>query len=100
MRCLNFALLVLGLQVLAIPGAAAHEGHDHGAPPPPVSSTVAPRMEAATNDLELVAVAGATEVAIYLNSFRTNEPIQGAVIDIDAGGETLRRSLRATALMS
>jgi hypothetical protein len=89
MRCLNFALLVLGLQMLAISGAAAHEGHDHGAPPPPVSSTVAPRMEAATNDLELVAVAGATEVAIYLDSFRTNEPIQGAVIDIDAGGETL-----------
>ena len=46
-------------------------------------------METATDALELVAVAGPDEVRIYLDNFRTNEPIQGAVIDVDAGGETL-----------
>jgi hypothetical protein len=89
MRSFNRALLVLGFQVLVIGGAIAHEGHDHDAPPPPVSTTVAPRMESSTNDLELVAVAGASEVTIFLDSFRTNEPITGAAIDVDAAGETL-----------
>ena len=86
----TFASLVLGLQLFAAGSAAAHEGHDHGAPPPPVSATVAPRMESSTADLELVAVAGSSEVTIYLDTFRTNEPVQGAAIEVDAAGETLQ----------
>lgn len=90
MRHLKLARLALGVLIVAAGSAAAHEGHDHGAPPPPVSTTVAPRMESATGDLELVAVAGTSEVAIYLDSFRSNEPIEGAQIEVDAGGETLK----------
>jgi cobalt-zinc-cadmium efflux system membrane fusion protein len=82
--------MVLGLLLLSAGNAAAHEGHDHGAPPPPVSASVAPRMESATADLELVAVAGASEVTIYLDNFRSNEPVPGAMIEVDAAGETLQ----------
>ena len=37
--------------------SAAHEGHDHGAPPPPVTDTIAPRIDASSNDFEIVAIA-------------------------------------------
>ncbi len=86
----KLASVVLGIQCLVAGAAFAHEGHDHGAPPPPVSTTVAPRMEASSGDFELVAVAGPAEVSIYLDTFRTNEPVPDAEIDVDSGGETLK----------
>jgi membrane fusion protein, heavy metal efflux system len=87
---LKLASATFGLQLLGALAALAHEGHDHGAPPPPVSSTVAPRMEASSGDFELVAIAGQTDVTIYLDTFRGNEPVPGATIDVDTGGETLK----------
>ncbi len=90
MRGFKPASLLLGFFLFGMTAAVAHEGHDHGAPPPPVSTTVAPRMEASTAEVELVAVAGASEVTIYLDAFRGNEPIPGAEIDVDAAGETLK----------
>lgn len=87
---LKLAVAVLGLQIAGTLMAAAHEGHDHGAPPPPVSTTVAPRMEASSGDFELVAIAGPSEVVIYLDGFRTNEPVNAAEIDVDTSGETLK----------
>lgn len=90
MRGLKTLLLLLGALLLGAPVAEAHEGHDHGAPPPPVSTTVAPRMEASTSALEIVAVSGQGEVTIFLDDFRNNAPIDGAQIDVDAAGETLQ----------
>ena len=87
---LKLAVAVLGLQIAGVVAAAAHEGHDHGAPPPPVSNTVAPRMEASSGDFELVAISGPSEVVIYLDGFRTNEPVKAAEIDVDTSGETLK----------
>ena len=89
-RLLNLASATFGLQLLGALVALAHEGHDHGAPPPPVSSTVAPRMEASSGDFDLVAIAGQADVTIYLDTFRGNEPVPGATIDVDTGGETLK----------
>lgn len=88
MRGFKTSLFLLGVFLFGSSVASAHEGHDHGAPPPPVSTTVAPRMEASTTEVELVAVAGPSELTIYLDAFRSNEPVQGAEIDVDAGGET------------
>ncbi len=70
--------------------AAAHEGHDHGAPPPPVSTTVAPRMEASSGDFELVAISRPDGIAIYLDTFRENAPVPGAEIEVDTAGEILK----------
>lgn len=90
MRGFKPASLLLVFFLLGSMNASAHEGHDHGAPPPPVSTTVAPRLEASTADLELVAVAGNSELMIYVDAFRSNEPARGAEIDVDAAGETLK----------
>jgi len=68
--------------------AVAHEGHDHGAPPPPVSVTIAPRADASSADFELVAIARGAKLRIYVDTFRGNEPVQGADIEVDGPGGT------------
>jgi hypothetical protein len=70
--------------------AAAHEGHDHGAPPPPVTNTIAPRIDASSNDFEIVAIARGDRLRLYLDAFRTNEPVKGAEIEIDTAAGTLK----------
>ncbi len=77
---------------LSCSSAGAHEGHDHGAPPPPVSTTIAPRADASSNDLELVAIARGDRVRIYLDTFRGNEPVNGAQIEVDGPGGTVKAS--------
>jgi len=64
-------------------GAWAHEGHDHGAEVAPASVPAAPRAEAATELYELVAVARAGELIVYLDRFTSNEPVAGAVIQVE-----------------
>jgi hypothetical protein len=68
---------------------AAHEGHDHGAPPPPVTTTIAPRADAASSDFELVAIARNARLRIYLDTFRGNEPVEDATIEVDGPGGTV-----------
>lgn len=78
---------------LALAGAAfAHEGHDHGAPPPVSTGSLAPRAEAASSDFELVAVLRGDELRIYLDRFADNAPVEGARIEVDtpAGTETAK----------
>lgn len=87
MRCFSAriyrsALLIIALLVGPAPGSA-HEGHDHRAPPPPVSNTIAPRAEASSDDFEIVLIARGGELQIHLDAFRTNAPISGATIEID-----------------
>ncbi len=82
--------LVLAAYVALMGSVFAHEGHDHGAPPPPVSTTIAPRADASSNDFELVAVARGDKLRLYLDRFRTNEPVNGATLEIDAAGATLQ----------
>ncbi|QWG13311.1 HlyD family efflux transporter periplasmic adaptor subunit [Bradyrhizobium sediminis] len=70
----------------------AHEGHDHDAPPPAAISNLAPRAEAVSDLYELVAIARAGELAIYLDRFTTNAPVDGATIEVEtpAGPESAR----------
>ena len=83
----GLTLLLIGLNALPV---AAHEGHDHGAPPPPVSTTIAPRADASTVDIELVAVARGERLEIFLDSFKGNEPISGASLEIDGPSGTVK----------
>lgn len=76
------AMLVLSGPVLA------HEGHDHGADPVHVT-TVLPRAQAQSDDFELVAVAHADRVMLYLDRFATNEPVAGARLEADLGSRRL-----------
>jgi cobalt-zinc-cadmium efflux system membrane fusion protein len=61
----------------------AHDGHDHDAPAPAPLSSLAPRTEAASGAHELVAIARDGVLAIYLDRFATNEPVDGADIEIE-----------------
>lgn len=65
---------------------SAHEGHDHSVTPPAASATIAPRAEASSDDFELVAIARGDKVRLYLDSFRTNDPVRDAVVEVDAAG--------------
>lgn len=84
MRFILAVLIGLGLAP-----AFAHEGHDHGAPPPTVSATAAPRTEAASATVEAVIIAGSDRLDIYLDEFATNAPITDAIIEVDVQGQLL-----------
>ncbi|MDP3545019.1 MAG: efflux RND transporter periplasmic adaptor subunit [Phreatobacter sp.] len=94
MRLPEILALWLFLLTLAIGGnavpARAHEGHDHGAPPPPVSATIAPRADASSEDFEMVLVARDGRLHIYLDTFRGNEPVPDATIEVDGPDGTVR----------
>ena len=76
-------LLLLGL--LGIGPAWAHPGHDETPVAPATAS--APRAEAHSDDLELVAAVSARRTAIiYLDRFATNEPVEGATIEVSDNG--------------
>jgi membrane fusion protein, heavy metal efflux system len=62
---------------------SAHEGHDHDAAPLPASVSIAPRAEATSDAFELIAIAEGSELSIYLDRFATNEPVEGAAIEVE-----------------
>ena len=72
----------VALALLAGP-AYAHEGHDHGASPPVVSKTMAPRGEAVSGAFELVAIPRDGTLTLYLDHFKTGEPVTGATLEVD-----------------
>jgi len=85
------ALAVILLSAGLAP-AAAHEGHDHGAPVPapiPLATSLAPRMEAMTPDFQLLAAFEAGSLVVWLDRTASNEPVGKAKIEVEinaAGG--------------
>ncbi|WP_333824966.1 efflux RND transporter periplasmic adaptor subunit [Pinisolibacter sp.] len=79
----SFRIASLAFALLVAPAARAHDGHDHGAPPPPVSTTVAPRADASSADLEMVVVARGGGLEILIDRFRDNEPVTDATVEVD-----------------
>lgn len=79
----SLRLATFALALLAAAPAVAHDGHDHGAPPPPVSTTVAPRADASSADLELVVVARGGALEILIDRFRDNQPVTDALVEVD-----------------
>ena len=89
MRTSTGSALAAGIAVaLSAAGVAAHEGHDHGVEPPAASATIAPRAEASSDDFEVVAIARGDKLRLYLDSFRTNEPVKDATVEVDVAGTT------------
>jgi len=81
-RIRSLTAVFVGLVWLASP-AAGHDGHDHGAPPPPVSATIAPRADASSAEFEIVAIARGERLTLHLDTFRGNNPVRGAEIEVD-----------------
>jgi cobalt-zinc-cadmium efflux system membrane fusion protein len=73
------ALLLSGL-ASAGPGG---DGHTHGPEAPPPPATVAPRGEAHSERFEVVAVAQGKTLAIYLDDYKTNAPVEQAEIEVE-----------------
>lgn len=84
---LSWFRVALGAAALAFVAGAmplsAHEGHGGGASSPPPLASVAPRGEAASDLFELVAVAQSGELVLYLDRFATNEPVEGATVEVE-----------------
>lgn len=76
-------LFALVLAPVPVQRALAHEGHDHGAPPTPVSITIAPRVDASSTMFELIAVYRNNALTIFVDRFVTNEPVTGAKVEVD-----------------
>jgi hypothetical protein len=74
------AAVFLGLYSAPV---GAHEGHDHEQPKPVAGASTTARGEATSAEFELVAVARGDVLAIYLDQFATNEPIEGATINVE-----------------
>lgn len=79
--------LALSAALVHAPMVFAHAGEDHGDGASPVQTTqaLAPRAEAHSDDIEMLAVYGNGELTLYLSSFKTNEPITKAQVEIESG---------------
>jgi hypothetical protein len=76
--CLAALPLVFG-------SALAHEGHDDTPASRAPTSGLAPRVAAASPDIELLAELRHDTLLIYLDRYATNEPLSGATIEVEEG---------------
>jgi cobalt-zinc-cadmium efflux system membrane fusion protein len=74
------AAVFLGLHSARV---GAHEGHAHAQPKHVAGASTTVRGEATSAAFELVAVARGDVLAIFLDQFATNEPIEGATINVE-----------------
>ena len=73
-------------------GAIAHEGHDHGAPPPVTFTTTHPRVAVQSDAYELVGILQGDRLSLTLDRFASNEPVTGAGIAVTVGDEDVQAS--------
>jgi membrane fusion protein, heavy metal efflux system len=92
LRMFLFSALSIGLALTSIEHGLAHDGHDHGAPPTPVSTTIAPRIDASSTLFELIGVFREGKLTLYLDRFISNEPVRDAEIEV----ETPRGAVKAS----
>jgi cobalt-zinc-cadmium efflux system membrane fusion protein len=78
------ATLVLAVSGSVV-GTAAHEGHDHGPPPPPLPTTIKPRLAIHSDTYELVAILNGASLSLFLDRYDSNEPVTDARISLLAG---------------
>lgn len=76
-------LLAISIQQALAHGGEDHGAADHGATVAGVELSAKPRAEAASEAVELVAVAKDGELTVYLDRFTTNEPVTNAVMTFE-----------------
>lgn len=81
----RFSTTLLCVLAFVFP-AYAGPGHDHGENQKAAPGAQSPRLESAGTELELVAVAEGHKLTIYLDRLTTNEPVDGANIEISGDG--------------
>ncbi|MBX9776836.1 MAG: efflux RND transporter periplasmic adaptor subunit [Xanthobacteraceae bacterium] len=77
---------IAGALLLAssMPGAQAHEGHDHGSGET-IAGALAPRVAARSDIFDLVGILRGDRLVIYLDRAATNEPVTTADIAVTIG---------------
>ncbi|MFK4709156.1 MAG: hypothetical protein ACT6S0_00480 [Roseateles sp.] len=88
-RALFFAVLAatLSLGAVAAPGAHGPNGEHLDGPTTTASAgSSRPRIEAKTEQFELVATLGGGELSMLIDRFATNEPVLNAQVEIESGG--------------
>ena len=85
---LTLAAIAAPWPALAGPGGP---GHTHGDEAPIAAGELAPRTEAHSELFEFVGTfqdgEGGHALLIHLDRFATNEPVEGAVVEVDSGGQ-------------
>jgi membrane fusion protein, heavy metal efflux system len=94
-RMLHRLLALIMVIWLIAPSASAHEGHDHGAPPTPVSTTIAPRIDASSDIFELIGVLRGGKLTFFVDRFITNEPVTVADLEVETPTGTLKATRNA-----
>lgn len=81
------AVLAIAASAWAGPGAHGPNGEhlDGPAGHAQAGGAAAPRMEAKSEDFELVATLGGEELSILIDRFATNEPVLAAQVEVQAG---------------
>lgn len=85
--CLLAPLALIFL--LSVAPLAAHEGHDHGAPPAPVATSGSPRIALHSDAYELVGVLRGDRLTLFLDRYAGNAAVTdaGLVVTIGAGAD-------------
>src|SRR5256885_14242511 len=79
---------LLGALCLGGAASAAGDRSDRAADPMP------PRIVAQSNQFELVGVAHGKTLTVYLDRFIDNEPVVGAIVNVEAAGQIVPAEVR------
>jgi hypothetical protein len=87
---LVIALAMMLLGAIGVSSGAVAEEDEHDIAPPPVAQP-APRGEARADGIEALAVATPDhKLVIYLDRESSNEPVSGAILEVDAAGMLIK----------
>lgn len=94
---LILALAISVLPAVAAPGAHGPNGEhlDEKSTAAATTGASAPRLEAHTEQFELVATLYDSELSILVDRYASNEPVLGAKLEIEVGGVTALAPFRA-----
>ena len=82
---LSMLLLIANTPALAAPGAHGPNGEHLDGPAPMRAASALPRVEAKSEAFELVAELRASELAILVDRYESNEPVLGARLEVESG---------------
>lgn len=93
---MGYKILLAAVLSLPLTGVFAHGGEDHGeAQALPTNTRSQPSAEAKSTDFELFAQLQGDTLTVYLDSYRDNQPVLGANIEVES--DSFKTTLQAVA---
>lgn len=96
-RAIALSALMLASATAAQAGPGAHgpNGEHLDAPTAGHAATAHPRVEARSDDFELVATLQPGELSIFIDRYTSNEPVLKAALELESGGIRSKAAFRA-----